>query len=110
MLYYLFIFNINTIMKTRSQSKLGQTQVSQEKIESKNETKREREREIEKENIVLYMVEIDFDEASRMWKANKKSIGNGSYKYICSQKTISGNKCKRESLPGCDFCKTHLKK
>ena len=97
-------------MKTRSQTKLGQTQVSQDKIEPKNETKRERERGIEKdkENIVLYTVEIDFDEASRMWKANKKSIGNGSYKYVCSQKTKSGNKCKRESLPSCDYCNQHI--
>ena len=103
-------------MKTRSQTKLGQRQEeSQEKIEYKTETKRERrekekEKEKEKENIVLYMVEIDFDEASRMWKANKKSIGNGSYKYICSQTTKSGNECKRESLPGCDYCKQHFKK
>jgi hypothetical protein len=96
-------------MKTRSQTKLGQTQEFQEKIEYKNEPKRER-REKEKENIVLYIVEIDFDEASRMWKANKKSIGNGSYKYICSQITKSGNECKRESLPGCDYCKQHFKK
>jgi len=94
-------------MKTRSQTKLGQTQEeSQEKIEYKTEMKREKE----KENIVLYVVEIDFDEASRMWKANKKSIGNGSYKYICSQTTKSGNECKRESLPGCDYCKQHFKK
>lgn len=95
-------------MKTRSQTKLGQTEEIKEIkeiIEYKNEPKRERR---EKENIVLYFVEIDFDEASRMWKANKKSIGNGSYKYICSQKTKSGNKCKRESLPGCDYCKTHF--
>jgi hypothetical protein len=95
-------------MKTRSQTKLGQRQESQEKIEYKTETKREKEKE--KENIVLYMVEIDFDEASRMWKANKKSIGNGSYKYICSQTTKSGNECKRESLPGSHYCKQHFKK
>jgi hypothetical protein len=93
-------------MKTRSQSKLGQKQENQEKIEYKTETKREKE----KENIVLYMFEIDFDEASRMWNANKKSIGNGSYKYICSQTTKSGNECKRESLPGSHYCKQHFKK
>ena len=99
-------------MKTRSQSKIGQTQEIKEIkeiIEYKNEPKRER-REKEKENIVLYMVEIDFDEASRLWKANKKSIGNGSYKYICSQTTKSGNECKRESLPGSNYCKQHFKK
>ena len=99
-------------MKTRSQTKLNETEEIKEIkeiIEYKNEPKRER-KEKEKENIVLYFVEIDFDEASRMWKANKKSIGNGSYKYICSQKTKSGNKCKRESLPGSNYCKQHFKK
>ena len=29
-----------------------------------------------------YAVNIDFDEASNAWKANKRSIGNGSYRYI----------------------------
>ena len=57
----------------------------------------------------LYSVEIDFDGASEAWKANKKSIGNSSYKYICEAKTISGNECKRESLKGCHYCKTHEK-
>ena len=27
----------------------------------------------------LYCIDIDFDEASRAWRANKKSIGNGHY-------------------------------
>jgi len=26
---------------------------------------------------------IDFDEASNAWNANKKSTGNGCYKYLC---------------------------
>jgi len=29
----------------------------------------------------LYDVDIDFDEASEAWRANKISIGNGQYKY-----------------------------
>ena len=32
----------------------------------------------------LYKVEIDFDESSLAWKANKKYVGNGTYKYICN--------------------------
>ena len=35
-----------------------------------------------KKEQILYEVNIDFDEASREWKKNKKSIGNGEYKYI----------------------------
>ena len=58
-------------------------------------------------NPDLYKVEINFDEASISWRANKKCIGNGHYKYICIQKTKSGNQCKRESLKFCDHCKIH---
>lgn len=66
----------------------------------------------EKENLInqntaLYTVEINFDEAINAWRANKKSIGNGHYKYICLQKTKTGNQCKRESLQFCDHCKMH---
>jgi hypothetical protein len=34
------------------------------------------------EALTKYEVNIDFDGASKAWKANKKSIGNGQYKYI----------------------------
>lgn len=61
-------------------------------------------------NKVLYTVEINFDEASEAWRSNKKCIGNGHYKYICIQKTKSGNQCKRESLKFCDHCKIHSPK
>ena len=44
----------------------------------------------------LYEVNIDFDEASKEWRHNKKSIGNGSYKYICTQ-TVKNKKKKIES-------------
>jgi len=54
-----------------------------------------------------YDVEIDFDEASEAWKANKKYIGNGMYKYICLQKTKAGNPCKKEAIANSDFCKVH---
>ena len=55
----------------------------------------------------IYEVNIDFDEASQMWKANKKSIGNGSYKYICLKKTKTGKPCKREAMHNCDYCNMH---
>ena len=56
--------------------------------------------------IPKYEVNIDFDEASTAWKANKKSIGNGEYKYICIIKT-GVNSCRREAMKGCNVCKTH---
>ena len=33
-------------------------------------------------NASRYDVDIDFDEASEAWRANKKSIGNGMFKYV----------------------------
>jgi hypothetical protein len=50
---------------------------------------------------------IDFNEASIAWRSNKKSIGNGCYKYICMKKTKLGKICKRESINGNNYCKIH---
>ena len=41
-------------------------------------------------NMVTYEVNIDFDDASSSWKQNKKSIGNGQYKYICPKDKKDG--------------------
>jgi hypothetical protein len=68
-------------------------------MQTRSQTKREN-------TIPKYEVNIDFDEASAAWKANKKSIGNGQYKYICVMK-IGSKLCRREALKGCDVCKTH---
>ena len=50
---------------------------------------------------------IDFDEASKAWKANKRSIGNGSYVYICVAKTKSGKFCKIKPQKHSDYCHVH---
>ena len=57
----------------------------------------------------LLQIEIDFDEASNAWLENKKSIGNGCYKYTCIKITKTGKKCKNDSLRGCDKCRFHNK-
>jgi hypothetical protein len=54
-------------------------------------------------------VDIDFDEASNAWKSNKKSTGNGCYKYICIKITKTGKQCKNDSLRNCDYCRFHNK-
>lgn len=61
------------------------------------------------ENLALYEVKINFDEASEAWKANKRSIGNGSYRYVCCKKGKNNNMCIAKCLPGEDYCRTHLK-
>lgn len=58
-------------------------------------------------NNLEYKVNIDFDEASSAWKANKKSTGGGCYKYICSHRNKNNKKCRRTPTPGCDFCSKH---
>ena len=57
-----------------------------------------------------YTVNIDFDEASSAWRANKKPVKNGCFKYLCCQKTLSGNPCKRERLINDIYCKQHCVK
>lgn len=56
---------------------------------------------------IQYEVNIDFDEASAAWKANKISTGNGCYKYIdnvCGVVMQNGKTCMREK------CHFHRKK
>ena len=61
------------------------------------------------ENSAIYEVNIDFNEASEAWKSNKKSIGNGSYKYVCAKRNKNNGYCLLKCLSGEIYCKTHLK-
>lgn len=56
-----------------------------------------------------YEVKIDFDEASESWKANKKYIGNGTYKYVCAKRGKNNNCCISKCLAGENYCRVHLK-
>ena len=66
-------------------------------------------RQVEKVIIkkIEYEVNIDFDEASAAWKANKKSTGNGCYKYICEHQNKNGKKCTKNPMTGFNFCNRH---
>jgi len=57
--------------------------------------------------LVEYEVNIDFDEASTAWKANKKSTGGGCYKYVCKHRNKNNKKCRIIPNPGCEFCSKH---
>jgi hypothetical protein len=61
-------------------------------------------------NSAIYEVNIDFDAASEAWKANKRSIGNGSYKYICCVIDKNGKKCGIKCISGEKYCRSHYKK
>lgn len=55
-------------------------------------------------------VNIDFDEAIREWKANKKPMGNSQYKYICQIITKSGTVCGNVCYKCEQNCWTHRNK
>ena len=57
-------------------------------------------------DLVSYEVNIDFDEASISWKQNKKSIGNGQYKYICQK---DGTNCSKVCYKDMTVCWIHRK-
>ena len=61
---------------------------------------------------IKYEVNIDFDDASASWRQNKKSIGNGSYKYICTvlkkDQIMCGNSCYKQ-LSCCWAHRRHTK-
>ena len=41
-------------------------------------------------------ININFDEASILWKQNKKSIGNGMYVYTCEATCKNGKSCSKK--------------
>jgi hypothetical protein len=61
------------------------------------------------ENSALYEVNINFDEASKYWKENKRYICNGTYKYVCAKLDKNNNCCKNKCLPCEEYCKVNLK-
>ncbi len=79
-------------MQTRSQTR-SQVQVIEPVTEPVNKPVKEPVIKLVKEPVIiknpvqLYEVDIDFDDASKAWRANKKSIGNGQYKYIRVKKS-----------------------
>jgi len=46
-------------------------------------------------NLAVFDVGIDFDEASAEWRRNKKALSNGMFSYVCGVNTKSGKPCQR---------------
>jgi hypothetical protein len=74
---------MNKYIKTK---KAGSTP-PKESSSSKNTTK--------KTSSPLYDVDIDFDDASKEWRKNKKSLKHGNFKYCCGVKKQCGKICKK---------------
>ena len=53
-------------------------------------------------------VNIDFHDASVQWRANKKRLANGCYRYICMGTTKMGKPCNRTAQKYEDYCKNHF--
>lgn len=88
---------MNTRLNTKMQ-KTSCTNKSSDKISLESEMKREQTSRTRKQlNLPnqLYTVDINFDEASDEWHANKKRVGH-NYVYICDQTVIkTGTKCNK---------------
>jgi hypothetical protein len=52
-------------------------------------------------------VNIDFDDASKEWHKNKKSIGNSQYKYICVIITNKNQICNKVCYKNNETCWNH---
>lgn len=56
-------------------------------------------------------VNIDFDLASREWRKNKKSYGDGAFRYVCGYTRSNGKPCKKKPKRGTiyGYCSYHKK-
>jgi hypothetical protein len=58
----------------------------------------------------IYSNLIDFDEASRLWRQNKKYLGNGFFRYKCSHYSLTKNAfCNNALYYPQAYCKYHYK-
>jgi hypothetical protein len=95
-------------MKTRSQEKKKKIPSIGDFAEYYEEKPKTETKDLMSKYITLYEVNIDFDAASEAWKSNKRSIGNGSYKYVCTKRYKNNNCCITKCLHGEDYCKKHI--
>ena len=62
-------------------------------------------------NKQLYSNSIDFDSASRLWRRNKKYLGNGYFRYKCTHFSFRRNIfCENKLYNDRSFCKYHYEK
>lgn len=50
---------------------------------------------MESDNKKKLEVDIDFDDASKLWRQNKKNIGGGKFVYTCNYIRTCGKRCRR---------------
>lgn len=55
----------------------------------------------------MYKVEIDFDEASKVWRQNKIQVGKSEFKYCCGVLKKNGKPCQTTCKSDWHPCKLH---
>jgi hypothetical protein len=53
-------------------------------------------------------IKIDFDEASKCWRRNKKALPKGYFAYVCEYVKSNGNCCNK-LVSDNNYCKKHYK-
>ena len=107
----MYIVYVVKKIETKFEQMSQQYQLLEQNQTIKMETRQQVRDSLMYEKGALYEVNIDFDGASEAWKANKKSTGNGCYKYVCGHISLkTGKKCMRELKDTCDKCNYHRKK
>jgi hypothetical protein len=61
------------------------------------------------EKSALYTVDIDFENASKAWRQNKKHDGQGQFKYVCAFVKKDGSRCNK-NLKTNEYCFRHQSK
>ena len=85
-------------MTTRSKSALSKSALSKSALTNNHLEER-----------VMYEYIIDFNESIVAWNRNKKSMGNGHYKYICVHKKTDDSICGKVCYKELEFCWSHRK-
>lgn len=89
--YWIQLLSFNKRLNTKMQKTSYPNNIKQY---SSLESEMKREKQLNLPNQ-LYTVDINFDEASTLWHANKKRVGH-NYVYICDQAVIkTGTKCNK---------------
>ena len=57
---------------------------------------------------VPYPVDIDFDEASKAWRANKKKNKDGTFSYICGATRSNGKVCTKVNCKNVQHAKQKM--
>lgn len=104
-------------IQTRSKTKQVEETLILASISTPNTTMqtRSKTRQIESQlsPTMQYEVSIDFDDASRAWRANKRQTSNGTFVYVCEYVLPYGKKgykCNKRCMVGTNVCYVHRNK